>query len=60
MFRSDVDWFAFEAGCIAVAAVYKLRMSHVALCMHRYAQKLKSLRNHCLELDFRKPTADQV
>lgn len=33
---------------------------HVTPHTHTILQKLKSLRNHCLELDFHKPTEDQV
>ena len=32
----------------------------IAICNDKYSPKLKSLRNHCMELDFRKPTAIQI
>lgn len=32
----------------------------VCICNDKYSPKLKSLRNHCLELEFRKPTAQQI
>jgi replication factor C subunit 1 len=32
----------------------------IAICNDKYSQKLKSLRNHCIELDFVKPTAQAI
>ncbi|KAG2439222.1 hypothetical protein HXX76_004584 [Chlamydomonas incerta] len=32
----------------------------ICICNDKYNQKLKSLRNHCLELEFRKPTTAQI
>ena len=32
----------------------------IAICNDKYATKLKSFKNHCMELDFRKPMASQI
>ncbi|CAK0781580.1 hypothetical protein CVIRNUC_005412 [Coccomyxa viridis] len=32
----------------------------ICICNDKYNQKLKSLRNHCLELDYRRPTSQQM
>jgi hypothetical protein len=32
----------------------------ICICNDKYNQKLRSLRNHCLELEFRRPTKEQV
>eukprot|EP00775_Hariotina_reticulata_P011005 gene11005-11159_t len=32
----------------------------ICICNDKYSQKLRSLRNHCLELDYRKPQVQQI
>ena len=36
------------------------KMPIICICNDKYKQSLKSLRNHCMEMEFRKPTKQQV
>lgn len=36
-----------------IATIQATRVPIICVCNDKYAQKLRSLRNHCLELDFR-------
>lgn len=40
--------------------IRKTKVPIICICNDKYGQKLRSLRNHCLELDFRKPTVQQI
>lgn len=35
-------------------------MPIICVCNDKYKQSMRSLRNHCIELDWRKPTKQQV
>lgn len=43
-----------------IATIGRTRIPIICICNDKYAQKLKSLRNHCLELEWRKPTPQQA
>ncbi|GAX74453.1 hypothetical protein CEUSTIGMA_g1902.t1 [Chlamydomonas eustigma] len=43
-----------------IDSIKKSKIPIIAICNDKYHQKLKSLRNHCLELDFKRPTSLQV
>ncbi|KAK9807239.1 hypothetical protein WJX73_001054 [Symbiochloris irregularis] len=43
-----------------IKAIAKSKLPIIAICNDRYNQKLRSLRNHCLELEYRKPTRQQI
>ena len=43
-----------------IDTIKKSKIPIVCICNDKWNQKLKSLRNHCLELDFKRPTALQV
>ena len=43
-----------------IATIKRSKMPIICLCNDKWNQKLKAMRNHCLELDFRKPTAQQI
>lgn len=43
-----------------INTIAKSKVPIIAICNDKWSMKLKSLRNHCLELDFRKPTAVQI
>ena len=43
-----------------IQTIQKSKIPIICICNDKWNQKLKSLRNHCLELDFRRPTAVQV
>ena len=40
--------------------IKKSKIPIICICNDKYSQKLKSLRNHVIQLDFRKPTAQQI
>ncbi|GLC37764.1 hypothetical protein PLESTB_001474400 [Pleodorina starrii] len=40
--------------------IKRSRIPIICICNDKYNQKLRSLRNHCMELEFRKPTAQQI
>jgi len=43
-----------------IKTIHKSKVPIIAICNDKYSTKLRSLRNHCLELDFRKPTVQQI
>lgn len=43
-----------------IATLHKSKIPILCICNDKYNQKLRSLRNHCLELDFRRPTKEQI
>lgn len=43
-----------------IRTIAKSKVPIIAVCNDKYSMKLKSLRNHCMELDFRKPTLQQI
>ena len=43
-----------------IATIKKSKIPIICICNDKWNQKLKALRNHCLELDYRKPMANQV
>lgn len=43
-----------------IASIKISKIPIICICNDRYSQKLKSLVNHCLLLNFRKPTKQQV
>lgn len=43
-----------------IQTIHKSKVPIICICNDKYAQKLKSLKNHCIELDFRRPTMQQV
>jgi replication factor C subunit 1 len=43
-----------------IATIKASKVPIIAICNDKYSTKLKSLRNHTIELDFRKPTVQQI
>lgn len=43
-----------------IASIKISKIPIICICNDRYSQKLKSLLNYCLPLNFRKPTKQQV
>ncbi|CAI7780622.1 unnamed protein product [Closterium sp. NIES-53] len=43
-----------------IASIKESRVPIICICNDRYSQKLKSLVNHCLLLNYRKPTRQQM
>lgn len=43
-----------------IASIKISKIPIICICNDRYSQKLKSLVNHCLLLNYRKPTKQQV
>lgn len=43
-----------------IASIKISKIPIICICNDRYSQKLKSLINHCLPLNYRKPTKQQV
>ncbi|WIA10344.1 hypothetical protein OEZ85_010536 [Tetradesmus obliquus] len=43
-----------------IATIKMSRIPIICICNDKYSQKLRSLRSHCLELDYRKPTWQQI
>ena len=43
-----------------IKVIDKTKVPIIAVCNDKYSPKLRSLRNHCMELDFRKPTVIQI
>jgi hypothetical protein len=43
-----------------IDTIKRSRIPIICICNDKYNQKLRSLRNHCLELEFRKPTEPQI
>ena len=43
-----------------IDTIKKSKIPIICICNDKWNQKLQSLRNHCLELDFKRPTALQV
>lgn len=63
LIMDEVDGMsAGDRGGIAdlIKTINKTKVPIIAICNDKYSPKLRSLRNHCLELDFRKPTVQQI
>lgn len=63
LIMDEVDGMsAGDRGGVAdlIQTIAKSKVPIIAICNDKYSTKLRSLRNHCLELDFRKPTAIQI
>lgn len=43
-----------------IQTIHKSKIPVICICNDKYSTKLRSLRNHCMELDYRKPTAQQI
>lgn len=43
-----------------IASIKISKMPIVCVCNDKYKQSMRTLRNHCIELDWRKPTKQQV
>jgi replication factor C subunit 1 len=43
-----------------ISLIKKSKIPIICICNDKYNQKLKTLRSYTIELDFRKPTADQI
>ena len=43
-----------------IKTIQSSRVPIICICNDKYSQKLRSLRNYCMELDFRKPTVQQI
>lgn len=43
-----------------IQTIHKTRVPIIAIANDKFSTKLRSLRNHCLELDFRKPMVAQI
>lgn len=42
-----------------IQTIHSTKVPIIAICNDKYHQKLKSLRNHCMELEFRWPALSQ-
>lgn len=63
LIMDEVDGMsAGDRGGVAdlIASIKISKIPIVCICNDRYSQKLKSLVNYCLMLNFRKPTKQQV
>ncbi|KAL6776732.1 RFC1 [Auxenochlorella protothecoides x Auxenochlorella symbiontica] len=63
LIMDEVDGMsAGDRGGVAdfIQTIHKTRTPIIAICNDKYHPKLRSLRNHCLELEFRKPTVQQI
>ncbi len=43
-----------------IDTIKRSKIPIICICNDKYNQKLRSLRNHCMELEFRKPTVPQI
>lgn len=43
-----------------IQSIHRSKVPIICICNDKYNQKLRSLRNHTLELDYRKPTKQQI
>ncbi|GLI64437.1 hypothetical protein VaNZ11_007707 [Volvox africanus] len=43
-----------------IETIKRSKIPIICICNDKYNQKLRSLRNYCMELEFRKPTAQQI
>ncbi|GIL46547.1 hypothetical protein Vafri_3526 [Volvox africanus] len=43
-----------------IDTIKRSKIPIICICNDKYNQKLRSLRNYCMELEFRKPTAQQI
>ncbi|GFR43759.1 hypothetical protein Agub_g4871 [Astrephomene gubernaculifera] len=43
-----------------IDTIKRSKIPIICICNDKYNQKLRSLRNHCMELEFRKPTVQQI
>lgn len=63
LIMDEVDGMsAGDRGGVAdlIKTIAKSKIPIIAICNDKYSMKLRSLRTHCLELDFRKPTVQQI
>jgi len=63
LIMDEVDGMsAGDRGGVAdlIKTIAKSKVPVIAICNDKYSMKLRSLRNHCLDLDFRKPTVQQI
>lgn len=63
LIMDEVDGMsAGDRGGVAdlIASIKISKIPIICICNDRYSQKLKSLVNHCLLLNYRKPTKQQV
>ena len=63
LIMDEVDGMsAGDRGGVAdlIASIKVSKIPIICICNDRYSQKLKSLVNHCLPLNYRKPTKQQV
>lgn len=63
LIMDEVDGMsAGDRGGVAdlIQTIHKSKIPIICICNDRYSQKLKSLRNHTMELDYRKPTVQQI
>lgn len=63
LIMDEVDGMsAGDRGGVAdlIASIKISKIPIICICNDRYSQKLKSLVNYCLTLNFRKPTKQQV
>ena len=63
LIMDEVDGMsAGDRGGVAdlIKTIAKSRIPIITICNDKYSPKLRSLRTHCMELDFRKPTAQQI
>lgn len=63
LIMDEVDGMsAGDRGGVAdlIASIKISKIPIICICNDRYSQKLKSLVNYCLPLNFRKPTKQQV
>lgn len=63
LIMDEVDGMsAGDRGGVAdlIVTIAKSKIPIIAICNDKYNQKLKSLRNHCLELEYRRPTSQQI
>lgn len=63
LIMDEVDGMsAGDRGGVAdlIQTIGKSKVPIIAICNDKYSTKLRSLRNHCVELDFHKPTALQI
>lgn len=63
LIMDEVDGMsAGDRGGVAdlIKTIAQSKVPIIAICNDKYSPKLRSLRNHCIELDFRKPTVQQI
>lgn len=63
LIMDEVDGMsAGDRGGVAdlIKTIAKSKIPIIAICNDKYSQKLRSLRNHCMMLDFKKPMVQQI